>query len=94
MPSDRQGPDQICIECIELYDKINETGIKVCCNNCGNSGLSFDYYTLCLAPEIIKIGFNPINGATKSGPTILDDKFPNKKGICPYYKRKWWKFWR
>lgn len=23
-----------------------------------------------------------------------DKNYPNRDGKCPYYKRKWWKFWR
>jgi len=70
---------------------------KVDCKNCKHVGI-----VVCL-PQMIEnahhmVHYIPKDPNNPKGRKILDinslyPKVLNIKGNCPYYKRKWWKFW-
>lgn len=52
------------------------------------------FFTHCYAePNVKRIAKNPATGKTEA---YLKDRSSapfNQNYDCPYYKRKWWKFW-
>jgi len=62
---------------------------KVYCKNCKFSGGLFDW----LECHCVKETKSPYSGMVKSATFYEKYKDKNDDGACPFYQRKWWKFW-